>query len=52
MPAATIKLISSDWRYCDVEVAAGREKGGVHARLNDEIHVTDFGRFGGAVGLD
>jgi hypothetical protein len=26
MPAATIKLISSDWRYCDVEVAAGRTR--------------------------
>ena len=35
MPAAKIKLISSDWRYCDVEVAAlvvasvGGEVGGV-----------------------
>ena len=38
--------------YCDVEVAAGREKGGEHARRNDEIHVTDFERFDGAVGLD
>jgi hypothetical protein len=47
MPAAKIKLISSDWRYCDVEVAAGREKGGVRARRNGEMHVTDFGGFDG-----
>jgi len=31
--------------------AAGREKGGVHARRNDEIHVTDFGGFDGAAWL-
>jgi hypothetical protein len=32
-------------------VAAGREKGGVRARRNDEIHVTDFGGFDGVFGL-